>query len=133
MRGCIFLISLATVFHPISPIPSSSPLDFEPVPTAPVHQKKNGCIRVNHCKCIMMDGSGIIDLAALGDADGFLEHLQPLSSVGTPSSTEVLLSFSPCLPFTEPEDFAGTSCIDVAVCLVIRSEQIIGFCYFKWL
>ncbi|XP_041956574.1 uncharacterized protein LOC121715188 [Alosa sapidissima] len=122
MRGCIILISFAAVFYPITPIPSASPLDSEPVPTASVH-KKSGCIRVNHCKCIMMDGSGIIDLGALGDADGFLEHLKPLRSVGSLATTEVMLSFSPCQPFSEPEDVTGTSCTDVAACLVVRFHK----------
>lgn len=70
----------------------------------------------------MTDGSGIIDLAALGDADGFLERLKPLRSDGVHVGTEVLLSFNPCLPFSEPEDYVGTACTDVAACLSIRSE-----------
>ncbi|KAL2092018.1 hypothetical protein ACEWY4_011816 [Coilia grayii] len=120
MRGCVLLISFATVFHPISPTPSSAPP--APAPTGPVH-KHSGCIKVNQCKCIMTDGSGIIDLASLGDADGFLERLEPLRTDGAPISTELLLSFSPCLPFSEPEDFVGTACTDVAACLIVRFHK----------
>ncbi|XP_063050295.1 uncharacterized protein LOC134445140 [Engraulis encrasicolus] len=121
MRGCILLISFATVFHPISPNPSAAP-PIEPAPTATVY-KRSSCIKVNQCKCIMTDGSGIIDLASLGDADGFLERLKPLRTDGTVINAELLLSFSPCLPFSDPEDFVGTACTDVATCLVVRFQR----------
>ncbi|KAJ8388756.1 hypothetical protein AAFF_G00129890 [Aldrovandia affinis] len=71
----------------------------------------------------MRDGSGVINLAALGDSDGFLEHFKTVPSVNIPATTEVLLSFSPCLPFSEPEDFAGTDCLDVAACLIVRHRK----------
>ncbi len=82
----------------------------------------SGCIKVNRCKCLMRDGSGLIDLSSVADEDGFIQRLKPLASAWR--NTDVLLSFSPCLPFSEPEDFSGTACTDVAACVVIRSDQI---------
>uniref|UniRef100_A0A3P9CNS6 Uncharacterized protein n=1 Tax=Maylandia zebra TaxID=106582 RepID=A0A3P9CNS6_9CICH len=70
--------------------------------------KKAGCFRVNSCKCIMENGSGVINLKAMEDADGFLGRLKP-----------VLLSFSPCQHFSLPDDFTGSDCTDVAACLII--------------
>ncbi|XP_062418301.1 uncharacterized protein LOC119225605 [Pungitius pungitius] len=61
----------------------------------------------------MKDGSGVINLKAMGDAEGFLGRWKPVS-------TEVLLSFSPCQPFSQPEDLAGTDCTNVAACLIVR-------------
>lgn len=73
----------------------------------------SGCFKVNSCKCIMKDGSGVIDLGALGDADGFLGRLRPLGA-------DTFLSFSPCLPFSEP----GAECSDVASCLTVRYDPL---------
>ncbi|XP_043576463.1 uncharacterized protein LOC122564967 [Chiloscyllium plagiosum] len=78
-----------------------------------------GCIKVNPCKCIMQDGSGVINLAAMGDADGFLERDAPLTGSGKESDPEGSLSFSPCLPFSEPAGLAF-ECLEVAVCVVVR-------------
>lgn len=87
----------------------------------PSELKHSGCIKVNRCKCLMRDGSGLIDLASVADEDGFIQRLEPLpSAVG---NTDVLLSFSPCLPFSQPEDFSITDCTDVAACVIIRSAH----------
>ncbi|XP_016356442.1 uncharacterized protein LOC107699639 isoform X1 [Sinocyclocheilus anshuiensis] len=87
----------------------------------PSELKHSGCIKVNGCKCLMRDGSGLIDLASVADEDGFIQRLKPLpSAVGT---ADVLLSFSPCLPFSQPEDFSNTDCTDVAACVIIRIHQ----------
>lgn len=67
----------------------------------------------------MKDGSGVINLKAMGDAEGFLGHLKPVS-LSAESSAEVLLSFSPCLPFSQPEDLTGADCTNVAACLIVR-------------
>ncbi|KAL4622625.1 hypothetical protein GN956_G20150 [Arapaima gigas] len=83
--------------------------------------KKAGCIKVNHCKCILADGSGVISLAALGDSQGYVGRLKPIQPGDVPNS-EVLLSFNPCLPFSEPEDFASTDCVDVAACVIVRDH-----------
>uniref|UniRef100_A0A672HLF6 Uncharacterized protein n=1 Tax=Salarias fasciatus TaxID=181472 RepID=A0A672HLF6_SALFA len=84
-------------------------------PARSSHQ--SGCLKVNDCKCIMKDGSGVINLKAMGDEDGFLGRRRPVAAgVGV----EVLLTFSPCLRFTEPEDLPGGECTDVAACLLVR-------------
>ncbi|KAL7885177.1 hypothetical protein AOLI_G00079470 [Acnodon oligacanthus] len=85
-------------------------------------RKKSGCIKVNHCKCILGDGSGLIDLEPLADAQGFLERSKHVPVEDTPQDTEVLLSFSPCLPFSQPV-FTVTDCTDVAACLILRSRR----------
>lgn len=82
--------------------------------------RKSGCFKVSTCKCIMKDGSGVIDLKAMGDADGFLGRLEPVSVASSPVSVEMLLSFSPCLPFSQPEEPTTADCIDVAACLTVR-------------
>ncbi|XP_043103519.1 uncharacterized protein LOC122350843 [Puntigrus tetrazona] len=79
-----------------------------------------GCIKVNRCKCLMRDGTGIIDLGSVPGPDGFIQRLHPLAS-------DVLLSFSPCLSFSQPEELSITACTDVAVCVVIRTQQDDGF------
>uniref|UniRef100_A0A3B4FA38 Uncharacterized protein n=1 Tax=Pundamilia nyererei TaxID=303518 RepID=A0A3B4FA38_9CICH len=82
--------------------------------------KKAGCFRVNSCKCIMENGSGVINLKAMEDADGFLGRLKPVAAGSVvPVDTEVLLSFSPCQHFSLPDDFTGSDCTDVAACLII--------------
>ncbi|KAG5840764.1 hypothetical protein ANANG_G00192120 [Anguilla anguilla] len=113
------LLILLLFFVTVSSSPPSSP---PTVPSVP-EKKKAGCIKVNNCKCIMSDGSGVINLAALGDSDGYLERFKPILSEKVPASTEILLSFSPCLPFSEPEDFTGTDCLDVAACLIVRHRK----------
>nr|XP_040052648.1 uncharacterized protein LOC120831330 isoform X1 [Gasterosteus aculeatus aculeatus] len=97
------VLALFVCFHAFSSSPSAHPSDA----------KQSGCFKVNNCKCIMKDGSGVINLRATGDADGFLGRWKPVS-------TEVLLSFSPCQPFSQPEDLTGTDCTDVAACLIVR-------------
>lgn len=83
--------------------------------------RKTGCIQVNPCKYIVNDGSGVIDLAALGDSDGFLVRYGRVSSADVSAGSEVLVSFSPCHPFSEPvAEIAATECLDVAVCLIVR-------------
>lgn len=93
-------------------------------PTASSHgrsAKKAGCFRVNSCKCIMENGSGVINLKAMEDADGFLGRLKPVAAGSVvPVDTEVLLSFSPCQHFSLPDDFTGSDCTDVAACLIVR-------------
>ncbi|XP_051964041.1 uncharacterized protein LOC127630506 [Xyrauchen texanus] len=83
--------------------------------------KHSGCIKVNQCKCLMRDGSGVIDLGSLADEDGFIQRLELMPSA--PVNTEVLLSFSPCLPFSEPDEFTVTDCSDVAACVIFRFHQ----------
>uniref|UniRef100_A0A3Q3SPP7 Uncharacterized protein n=1 Tax=Mastacembelus armatus TaxID=205130 RepID=A0A3Q3SPP7_9TELE len=83
-------------------------------------EKKSGCFKVNSCKCMMKDGSGVIDLKAVGDAKGFLGRLKPVSAENMSVSAEILLSFSPCQPFSQPEDLLGTECTNVAACLLVR-------------
>lgn len=87
-------------------------------PSEPEH---SGCIKVNRCKCLMRDGSGLIDLSSVVDEDGFIQRLKPLASAWR--NTDVLLSFSPCLSFSQPEDLSITACTDVAACVIIRSDQ----------
>ncbi|XP_062310832.1 uncharacterized protein LOC134015373 isoform X2 [Osmerus eperlanus] len=89
-------------------------------PPSPV-KKKTGCFKVNDCKCIMKDGTGVISLRTMGDEDGFLLRSKPVlgHSLGK-ENTEVLFSFSSCQPFTEPEDLAGTECTNIAACLIVR-------------
>ncbi|XP_070402437.1 uncharacterized protein [Nothobranchius furzeri] len=78
---------------------------------------QEGCFKVNSCKCIMKDGSGVIDLKAMGDADGFMDRLRPVDTDSTP----ILLTFSPCQQFSQPAGSAGGECSGVAVCLAVRS------------
>uniref|UniRef100_A0A3B5B2A5 Uncharacterized protein n=1 Tax=Stegastes partitus TaxID=144197 RepID=A0A3B5B2A5_9TELE len=82
--------------------------------------KKSGCFKVNNCKCIMKDGSGVINLKAMGDADGFLGRLKPVTADVMPVNAEMLLSFSPCQHFSQPEDLTASDCTDVAACLIVR-------------
>ncbi|XP_044054011.1 uncharacterized protein LOC122877011 [Siniperca chuatsi] len=110
-------MSLQTVFLAISVCFSMFSLSFSPHPNA---AKKSGCFKVNSCKCIMKDGSGVINLKAMGDADGFLGRLKPVSAENMPASAEILLSFSPCQPFSQPEDLTGADCTNVAACLIVR-------------
>ncbi|XP_068167891.1 uncharacterized protein [Antennarius striatus] len=85
---------------------------------------ESGCFKVNSCKCIMKDGSGVISLKAMGDADGFLGRGEPVPAENLPGSPEVLLSFSPCQPFSVPEDLPGAECTNVAVCFTIRYQRL---------
>lgn len=68
----------------------------------------------------MKDGSGVINLNAMGDAEGFLGYLMPVSAENMSVSAEILLSFSPCQPFSQPEDLTGADCTNVAACLFVR-------------
>ncbi|XP_029916523.1 uncharacterized protein LOC115365579 isoform X2 [Myripristis murdjan] len=72
----------------------------------------------------MKDGTGVINLKAMGDPDGFLGRLKPVVSDSMPANAQILLSFSPCQPFSEPEDLAGTDCTSVAACLVVRFHRL---------
>ncbi|XP_063754287.1 uncharacterized protein LOC134874181 [Eleginops maclovinus] len=85
---------------------------------------KSGCFKVNSCKCIMKDGSGVINLKAMGDADGFLGRLERLPAAKMSAGVEMLVSFSPCLPFSQPEDQPGGNCSNVAACVAIRSHKL---------
>ncbi|XP_062930236.1 uncharacterized protein LOC134360085 [Mobula hypostoma] len=67
----------------------------------------------------MKDGSGVINLAAVGDDNGFLARDKPLTTKN--SDFNILYSFSPCQPFSEPFVFAS-DCLDVAACLIIRNQ-----------
>uniref|UniRef100_A0A4W4G065 Uncharacterized protein n=1 Tax=Electrophorus electricus TaxID=8005 RepID=A0A4W4G065_ELEEL len=95
---------------------SSSPS----LPSVPLGKRNHGCIKVDLCKCIMQDGSGVIDLEALENTEGFLERFKRVPFEDAPRDTEVLVSVSPCHPFSEREDFAVTDCTDVAACLIVR-------------
>ncbi|XP_021334028.1 uncharacterized protein isoform X1 [Danio rerio] len=91
----------------------------EAVPPADI--KRSGCIKVNQCKCLMLDGSGLIDLGSVADEDGFLLRFTPLPS--ETGDADVLLSLSPCLSFSQPEDFTATECTDVAACVITKTHQ----------
>lgn len=106
----VFLL-LSVCFGTFSSSPSSHPNSTN----------KSGCFKVNNCKCIMKDGSGVINLKTMGDADGFLTRLRPVSAEDTLHSAEILLTFSSCQPFSQPENpTGGAGCKDVAACLTIR-------------
>ncbi|KAF7644962.1 hypothetical protein LDENG_00213020 [Lucifuga dentata] len=77
-------------------------------PSLCLSAKKTGCFKVNSCKCIMKDGSGVINLKAMGDADGFLGRLEPVSMENTSVGAEILVSFSPCQPFSQPDRLTGS-------------------------
>ncbi|AWP06627.1 Hypothetical protein SMAX5B_021238 [Scophthalmus maximus] len=83
-----------------------------------------GCFKVNNCQCIMKDGSGVINLNTMGDAGGFLGQLKPVWTENAPGEAETLLSFSPCQPFSPPEDLTGADCTDVAACLIFRTLSL---------
>lgn len=90
---------------------------FSPHPDS---AKKSGCFKVSSCKCIMKDGSGVINLKAMGDAEGFLGRLEHLPAETMARGVETLVSFSPCLPFSQPEDLPGGNCSNVAACVAVR-------------
>uniref|UniRef100_A0A8C3G6I8 Uncharacterized protein n=1 Tax=Cyclopterus lumpus TaxID=8103 RepID=A0A8C3G6I8_CYCLU len=106
------LVGFNTFSSSLSPHPSSA--------------KKSGCFKVNNCKCIMEDGSGVINLKAMGDAEGFLARLKPVSAEKLAVGAEALLSFSPCQPFSQPEDLTGADCTNVAACLIVRYHRLNG-------
>ncbi|XP_055742501.1 uncharacterized protein LOC129826149 isoform X2 [Salvelinus fontinalis] len=114
MRFQMVLLTLSICFGAVSSSPSMS----NPPPSD--LKRKTGCLKMSNCRCIMKDGSGVINLVAMADSDGFLGHLKPVPSGNAPPNAEILLSFSPCQPFSEPEDLAGTDCTDVAACLTVR-------------
>ncbi|KAJ7994057.1 hypothetical protein DPEC_G00261990 [Dallia pectoralis] len=118
MRFHTFHITLSIGFVVIS----SSPLITNPSPLS-LKKQKDGCFKMSNCRCIMKDGSGVINLAGMADPDGFVGHLNPVSPEITTPDTEILLSFSPCQPFSEPEDLAGTDCTDVATCLTVKFHK----------
>uniref|UniRef100_A0A3Q1JH79 Uncharacterized protein n=1 Tax=Anabas testudineus TaxID=64144 RepID=A0A3Q1JH79_ANATE len=84
---------------------------------------QSGCFKVNNCKCIMKDGSGVINLKAMGDVDGFLGRLKPVSAENIPVNAELLLSFSPCELFSHPQDLTGDDCTNVAASLIVRYNR----------
>ncbi|KAK2902595.1 hypothetical protein Q8A73_012341 [Channa argus] len=92
----------------------------------PSSAEKPACFKVNNCKCIMKDGSGVINLDIIGDAHGFLGHLKPVLAENMSINAEILLSFSPCQPFSHPEDLTLTrsDCTNVAACLIIRYDRL---------
>ncbi|CAL8248973.1 unnamed protein product [Merluccius merluccius] len=87
------------------------------IQTSPVVPAETRCIKVNSCKCIMKDGTGVIDLDGVGDRGGFLRLLPSQPAV---PEDDVLLAFSPCLPLMDPWELAGTECSDAAACLIVR-------------
>ncbi|KAK9523205.1 hypothetical protein VZT92_019612 [Zoarces viviparus] len=93
----------------------------------PRSAKESGCFKVNNRKCIMKDGSGVINLKAMGDAEGFLGRLKPVSAEKLEVGAETLVSFSPCHPFSQPEDLTGADCTNVAACLIVRYHGLNGF------
>lgn len=77
-----------------------------------------GCMKVNPCKCLMKDGSGVINLSALGDMEGFLIRNRKVEREVDGSKVDQMVTFSPCLPFSEP--MALVNCSRVVVCVVTR-------------
>uniref|UniRef100_A0A674A5E0 Uncharacterized protein n=1 Tax=Salmo trutta TaxID=8032 RepID=A0A674A5E0_SALTR len=57
-------------------------------------RRRMGCFKISNCRRIMKDGSGVINLAAIGDSDGFLSQLKPVPSENVPLNAEILLSFN---------------------------------------
>uniref|UniRef100_A0A3Q3A3K1 Uncharacterized LOC108245775 n=1 Tax=Kryptolebias marmoratus TaxID=37003 RepID=A0A3Q3A3K1_KRYMA len=104
----------STLFVCFSVHCSSSPAD------------KPGCFRINGCKCILKDGSGVINLDSLGDADGFLVRLRPVPAENLLSDAEILLSLSPCQHFSQPVEPTGGDCTSVAACLTVRYQRLSG-------
>ncbi|XP_029467212.1 uncharacterized protein LOC115096562 isoform X2 [Rhinatrema bivittatum] len=89
----------------------SCPLPCSGEPSPPV-----GCLRLSHCRCLRTDGSGLVNLAAVADPEGFVFRAQPLPS----GARGISASFSPCFPFSEPAGLPGSGCQDVAVCVAGR-------------
>ncbi|KAM6965373.1 uncharacterized protein FYW47_007715 [Aplochiton taeniatus] len=85
---------------------------------------RTGCFKLNICKCVMKDGTGVINLRGMGDSDGFLGRSKPVQSENAPANSETLLYFNPCQPFSEPADLTGADCSNVAACLIIRFNGI---------
>ncbi|KAM5146740.1 uncharacterized protein ACMZJ9_013903 [Mantella aurantiaca] len=83
-----------------------------------------GCMKVNPCKCLMKDGSGVINLSALGDMEGFLIRDREVERDVDEHRMDQTVTFSPCLPFSEP--MALVNCSRVAVCVVTRNPQTEG-------
>ena len=80
------------------------------------------CIKVNSCKCIMEDGTGVINLDGVGDRGGFLRPVPRPPGVRDRGvrDQDLLLAFSPCWPLAEPWELAGTACSRAAACLIAR-------------
>ncbi|KAM9324332.1 uncharacterized protein PAF06_000359 [Gastrophryne carolinensis] len=81
----------------------------------------SGCMKINPCKCLMQDGSGVINLAALENMDGFLIRDIKVVRKVDGKKVEQSITFSPCQPFSEPMDLIN--CSRVAVCVVTRDLQ----------
>ncbi|KAG8554611.1 hypothetical protein GDO81_003845 [Engystomops pustulosus] len=81
-------------------------------------------MKVNPCKCLMKDGSGVVNLAALGNMDGFLIQNRRVQREVEGRRVEQSVTFSPCHPFSEPR--ALINCSHVAVCVVSRDPEAIG-------
>ncbi|XP_044161825.1 uncharacterized protein LOC122946334 [Bufo gargarizans] len=81
-------------------------------------------MKVNPCKCLMKDGSGVVNLAALGDMEGFLIRDRKVQREVEGKRIEQSVTFSPCHPFTEP--MALLNCSHVAVCVVSRDLEAKG-------
>ncbi|KAM8934265.1 uncharacterized protein RCH25_004709 [Pelodytes ibericus] len=72
----------------------------------------------------MKDGSGVINLAALGDSEGFLMRDRKIRHQTGGSEVEESLTFSPCHTFSEPE--AAENCPQVVLCVKTRVLQSWG-------
>ncbi|KAM4019421.1 uncharacterized protein ACNLHF_000126 [Anomaloglossus baeobatrachus] len=84
----------------------------------------NGCMKVNPCKCLMKDGSGVVNLAALANLEGFIIQDRKVQLEVEGKMMEQWVTFSPCHPFSEP--MALTNCSYVAVCVVSRDPEAKG-------
>ncbi|KAM4663009.1 uncharacterized protein O3C94_011321 [Discoglossus pictus] len=67
----------------------------------------------------MKDGSGVINLAALGDSEEFLIRNQRVQLRAGDSKLEDFATFSPCKSFSEPAGLVN--CSHVAVCVMTRN------------
>ena len=93
---------------------------------------EKSCIKVNSCKCIMEDGTGVINLDGVGDRGGFL---RPVPRPPGVRDQDLLLAFSPCRPLVEPWEVAGTACSHAAACLIARwagSFCQVGVAHVRW-
>ncbi|XP_075116971.1 uncharacterized protein LOC142185439 [Leptodactylus fuscus] len=70
----------------------------------------------------MKDGSGVVNLAALGNMDGFLIRNRKVQREVKGKRVEQSVTFSPCHPFSEP--MALLNCSHVAVCVVSRDSEV---------
>ena len=98
---------------------------------------EKSCIKVNSCKCIMEDGTGVINLDGVGDRGGFLRPVPRPPGVRDQGARDqdLLLAFSPCRPLVEPWEVAGTACSHAAACLIARwagSFCQVGVAHVRW-